>query len=121
MKTLLQNPIVKITALVVVTTLLLVPQASQARMMMSDGTNQGGPGGGGEGDPLDSNDYVGGGGDDTVHERRIIPRDSDLVIYEIEAASHVIMLRVDIMDGVPIFSIYAVSASDLGAEASHVR
>lgn len=118
MKKLLHNPIGIIAALVMVATLLVIPQTSLARVMISDGTHPGGPGGG-EGDPLDSNDYSGGGGGES-HEQRIIPRGSGWVLFE-TSASQVIMLRVNYIEDIPVFSIYIISASELQAEASHVR
>ncbi len=120
MKTLLQNPAGLLAALAMVAILLVLPQAAQAKVFLSDGTHPGGPGGG-EGDPLDSNDYDGGGDDGDVHERGIIPRDTDVVLFESMQSSRMIILRVDYLDGVPVFSVYAVSASGRDAEASHVR
>ncbi len=120
MKTLLRNPVGLLTALVMVAILLILPQAAQAKMVISDGTHPGGPGGG-EGDPLDSNDYGGGGDGGDVHERGIIPGYSDVVLFECMQSSRMIILRVDYLDGVPVFSVYVVSASERDAEASHVR
>ena len=120
MNTLLQKPFGLMAALVMVLTILILPQAPLARVLISDGTNPGSSGGG-EGDPLDSNDYSSGGGDGEVHERRIIPRDSDLVVFDLRASSGVIMLRVDFIGDVPVFSIFIASAAEVRPEASYVR
>jgi hypothetical protein len=120
MKTLLHKPIGLLMALIMLMVLFVLPQASQAKVFLSDGSG-GGPGGGAEGDPLDSNDYSGGGDDGNVHERRIIPRDSDLVLFDAIASSETLMLRVEFIDDVPVFFIYIISSGQAAAEASHDR
>ncbi len=120
MKTLLHQPIGLLMALIMLIVLFVLPQASQARVFISDGSG-GGPGGGAEGDPLDSNDYSGGGGGGNVHERHIVPRDSDLVLFDSIASSGTLMLRVEIIDDVPVFFIYIISGGQVAVEASHDR
>lgn len=121
MKTLLRNPIGIFAALFMLVALFVLPQTAQAKVFLSDGTDSGSPVGGGEGDPLDSNDFSSGGVDDIVHQRSIIPRDSAVVYYEIVSSSQTILLRIEFIGDVPVFSIYAASESELLMEASHDR
>jgi len=120
MNTLLRKPNGIFASLIVVMIMLILPQASLAKVFISDGTNPGSPGGG-EGDPLDSNDYSGGGGDGEVHQRRIIPRDFGLIIFDLMASQRTVMLRVDYIGSVPVFSVHVVNVLEFQAEADHVR
>ncbi len=121
MKSLLQKPIGAITSLVMLLTLFLVPQTSLARNpQMSGGSGPGFPGGG-EGDPLDSNDSGGGGGGGDVHERSIIPRDYEDGIISFLDSGQILILRVDYIDGIPVFTVKIVSVKEIRPEASHVR
>lgn len=120
MNKLLPKPIGILAAVFMLLTVIIMPQAAWAKVMISDGSGQGG-GGSSEGDPLDSNDYSGGGGDDGVHERRVIPRGFDYIIYDIQVSSQAIMLRVDFIGDIPVFSIYFAADSGVKTEASHVR
>jgi len=120
MKTLLRNPIGIFAALVMMVTLFVLPQSAQAKVLLFGGSDPGSPGGGSEGDPLDSNDYTGDGTDDVVHEQKSITRNPS-VFYEIKTSSQTLMLRIEFIGDIPVFSIYAVGESGLLPEASHVR
>ena len=125
MKTLLQIPSGMLLALAMLVILIASPQESLAKVWLSNGSNSGSPGspgsGASEGDPLDSNDYGDDPIDDIVYEPPGASFDSQLVFRDIGSWPQVIMLQVDFIGGVPVFSIQVVTDSGLRTEASHVR
>ena len=121
MMSLLRKSIGTIISLVMLLTMFLVPQYSLARSpTMIDEGGPGGPGGG-EGDPLDSNDYDIGGGDGDVHNNRIIPGHSDDHILSILDSGQMLILRVDYLGDIPVFTVQIVSAEEFRLETSYVR
>ena len=120
MNTLLRKPLIIFASLIMMVMVLILPQVSSAKMFISDGSSPGSPGGG-EGDPLDSNDYSGDGDDGAVHQRRDIPRDFNLTIFDLGATSTTILVQVEYLGNVPVFTFHVVNISDYQSEAKHVR
>lgn len=121
MKTMLRNTLGTLVILILVTVMMAAPPEALARMQMSNGNGQ--QGGGGEGDPLDSNDYGSGDGSggDIVHQRRIVPRGPDGVIFDLEASGKRLILRVDFLGEVPVFYLEIISVGESRVEANHVH
>jgi len=103
-------------------TMFLVPQSSLAKSpTIFDEGGPGGPGGG-EGDPLDSNDYdIGGGDGGDVHNNRIIPGGHGDHILSILESGQMLILRVDYLGDIPVFTVQIVSAEEFRLETSYVR
>ena len=120
MMSFLRKPVGAASSLAMLLSLFLVPQLSLAKAPgMSDGGGH--SPGGGEGDPLDSNDYSSGGGGSDVHSGRIIPRDIDEGIIKILGNGQMMILRVDYIGDIPVFTVEVIAVQMPRAEASHVR
>ncbi len=121
MNKLLRKPIGILASLVMVLTMLILPQAALAKVFLSNGDEPSSGGGGSEGDPLDSNDYSGGDGGGSVHQRRVVPRGIDLIPFDTGAFHGIILLRVEFIGDIPVFSLYIADSPQAQPEAGHGR
>ncbi len=114
----------QLAALFFLLTLLVSPLPTLARVNCSSNYTDGASGESSpEGDPLDSNDAgSGGGGQIDIQERgSAFDSGSNLFGADRLLGAKILLLQIDVLNGVPVFSLRVVSILEVQVEANHVR